>query len=364
MATKPILWEPFTVGRLELGHRLALAPMTRSRANADGTPGSGAALYYRQRASLGLLITEGTQPSADGQGYLTTPGIYTQAHIDGWREVSDAVHAEGGALFIQLMHVGRISHPDNTPHHRHAVAPSAIAPGTKIFTPTGEQDIPVPRELSVDEIAATVEDFRHAAASAIAAGADGVEIHAANGYLLTQFLSPNANQRTDSYGGSVENRARFVIEVAAAIADEIGADRTGIRISPGLKAGGIDEGAREDIHAQYEYLVAELVKLGLAYLHVHHGGDDELLRTLRALWPTALLVVRLGRTREQLGDDIEAGLADILPLGRWALANPDVVERLRRDAEFNEPDPSTFYGGNAHGYTDYPTLAEVAASDS
>lgn len=361
MASKPILWEPFELGRIQLKHRLALAPMTRSRANADGTPGAGAALYYRQRASLGLLITEGTQPSADGQGYLTTPGIYTQAHIDGWREVADAVHAEDGALFIQLMHVGRISHPDNTPHRRQGVAPSAIASGAKIFTPSGEKDVPVPRELSVEEIAATVADFRHAAASAIAAGADGVEIHAANGYLLTQFLSPNANQRTDSYGGSVENRARFVIEVAAAIAEEIGADRTGIRISPGLKAGGIDEGSREDIHAQYEYLVAELAKLKLAYLHVHHGGDDELLRKLRALWPTALLLVRLGRTREQLGEDIEAGLADVLPLGRWALANPDVVERLRRDAEFTVPDPATFYAGGEHGYTDYPTLAEGQA---
>ena len=363
MATKPILWEPFHLGRLELSHRLALAPMTRSRANADGTPGPGAALYYRQRASLGLLITEGTQPSADGQGYMNTPGIYTPAQIEGWREVTDAVHAEGGALFIQLMHVGRISHPENTEHHRQGVAPSAIAPATKIVTPSGMHDNPVPRELSVDEIAATVADFRHAAASAIAAGADGVEVHAANGYLLTQFLSPNANHRTDSYGGSVENRARFVIEVAAAVADEIGADRTGIRISPGLTAGGIDEGPREDVHAQYEYLVAELAKLNLAYLHVHHGGDDDLLRKLRALWPTALLVVRLGRTREQLGDDIEAGLADILPLGRWALANPDIVERLRVDAPFTEPDPSTFYGGGAHGYTDYPTLEEAAVGD-
>ncbi len=362
MADKPILWEPFELGRIQLKHRLALAPMTRSRANADGTPGAQAALYYRQRASLGLLITEGTQPSADGQGYLTTPGIYTQAHIDGWRAVTDAVHAEGAALFIQLMHAGRISHPDNTEHHRQPVAPSPIAPGTKIVTPSGLQDVPTPRALSTDEIAATVADFRHAAASAIAAGADGVEIHAANGYLPNQFLSPNANQRTDSYGGSVENRARFVIEVADAIVAEIGADRTGIRISPGTKAGGLDEGSREDIHAQYEYLVAELARRNLAYLHINHAGDDELLASLRRLWPSALLLVRPGRPREQLGDDIEAGLADVLPLGRWALANPDVVERLRSGAEFNEPDQPSFYSGGDHGYIDYPTLAEVAAS--
>lgn len=357
MTANPALWQPFQLGRLTLDHRLALAPMTRSRALADGTPGEGAALYYRQRASLGLLISEGVQPSADGQGYLNTPGIYTQAHIDGWREVTDAVHAAGGALFLQLMHAGRVSHPDNTPHHRAPVAPSAIASGGQVMTPTGLQDSPVPHELSIDEIAATVADYRHAAASAVAAGADGVEIHAANGYLPNQFLSPNANHRTDQYGGSVANRARFVIEIAQAIAEEIGADRTGIRISPGLPASGIDEGEREAVHAQYTYLVGELAKLDLAYLHVHHLGDDELLRSIRELWPNALLVLRLGRTREQLGDDIVAGLADIVPVGRWALANPDLVERLRRDAGFNDADPSTFYTGGAHGYTDYPTLA-------
>jgi NADH:flavin oxidoreductases, Old Yellow Enzyme family len=359
VAVNPIVWEPFQLGRLELSHRLALAPMTRSRANADGTPGAGAALYYRQRASLGLLITEGTQPSAVGQGYLTTPGIYTPAQVAGWREVADAVHEEGAALFIQLMHAGRISHPDNTELHAQPVAPSAIAPGTKIVTPSGLQDVPTPRALSTDEVVATIADYRHAAASAMAAGADGVEIHAANGYLPNQFLSPNANQRTDSYGGSVENRARFVIELADAIAAEIGADRVGVRISPGMKAGGLDEGSREDIHAQYEYLVAQLATRKLAYLHINHAGDDELLAGLRRLWPTALLLVRPGRPREQFGEDIAAGLADVLPLGRWALANPDVVERLRLDAGFNDPDPASFYSGGAHGYTDYPTLAAV-----
>lgn len=353
------LWQPFTLGRLELPHRLALAPMTRNRADADGTPGDLVADYYGQRASLGLLITEGTQPSADGQGYLNTPGIYTDAHIAGWRKVAEAVHSADGHLFVQLMHVGRISHPDNTPHHRQPVAPSAIAPGQDMFTASGPQPMPVPRALSTEEIAGVIAEFRHAAASAIAAGADGVEIHAANGYLLHQFLSPNANERSDQYGGSVENRSRFVVEVAAAVADEIGADRTGIRISPAFPLGGIDEGLREDVHAQYLDLVARLAPLELAYLHVHHLGDDGLLAALRESWPTAVLVVRYGRTREQIADDIDAGLADIAPLGRFALANPDVVERLKTDAPLTDVDPDTLYTGGARGYVDYPTLTHA-----
>lgn len=353
------LWQPFTLGRLELSHRLALAPMTRNRADADGTPGDLVAEYYGQRAGLGLLITEGTQPSDDGQGYLNTPGIYTDAHVAGWRKVADKVHAGGGHLFVQLMHVGRVSHPDNTPHHRQPVAPSAIAPGQDMFTATGPQAIPEPRALTAEEIPAVIAEFRHAAASAIAAGADGVEIHAANGYLLHQFLSPNANERTDRYGGSVENRSRFVVEVAAAVADEIGADRTGIRISPAFPLGGIDEGSREDVHAQYLDLVGRLAPLDLAYLHVHHLGDDELLQSFRDAWPTAVLVVRYGRTREQIADDIDAGLADIAPLGRFALANPDVVERLRTGAPLNDLDPETLYAGGERGYIDYPTLTRV-----
>lgn len=353
------VWQPFTLGRIELPHRLALAPMTRSRANFDGTPGELAAEYYGQRASLGLVITEGTQPSEDGQGYLNTPGIHTPEQVAGWAKVADAVHDGGGHLFIQLMHVGRISHPDNTPHHRQPVAPSAISAEQDMFTAEGPKKTPVPRELSVAEIQDVIGEFRHAAASAIAAGADGVEIHAANGYLLHQFLAPNANQRTDEHGGSVENRARFVIEVAQAVADEIGADRTGIRISPAFPLGGLDEGDAEAVRAQYRYLVAELAKLNLVYLHVHHLGDDELLASLRNLWPTALLVVRYGREREGIAADIDAGLADIAPLGRFALANPDIVERLRTDAPLNDLDPATLYTGGANGYTDYPALTRA-----
>lgn len=351
------LWNPITVGRTTLTHRLALAPMTRSRANADGTPGPHTAEYYAQRASLGLLITEGVQPSDDGQGYLNTPGIYTQAHIDGWRTVTSAVHDKGAAIFLQLMHVGRMSHPDNTPHHRQSLAPSAIGANSDMFTPAGRQPVPVPREMTDQDIATTIADFRHAAASAIAAGADGVEIHGANGYLLHQFLSPNANHRDDQYGGSVQNRSRLAVEIAAAIAEEIGPDRVGIRLSPGLPIGGIDEG--DTVGEQYRHLVGELAKLDLAYLHLFHIGDDELLRNLRAAWPTALLVLRVGRTLDALDRDVQEGLADIVPIGRWALANPDVVERIREGAPLADADPATFYGGGAAGYIDYPALSQA-----
>lgn len=351
------LWSPVRVGGLELPHRLAMSPMTRSRALPDGTPGELSSLYYAQRASLGLLISEGTQPSEDGQGYVFTPGIYTEGHIAGWKKVADRVHAEGGHLFIQLMHVGRISHPDNTPHHRQPVAPSAIAPGIQMFTVTGGmQDIPTPRALSTDEVRSTVEDFRIAAAAAIKAGADGVEIHGANGYLVHQFIAENANARTDPYGGSPENRARFGIEVARAVVQEIGADRTGFRISPGNPAGGLDEGP--DGLNVYRSLIKGLASLDLAYLHVLHGGNEEFLREIRSLWPNALLVNRAGRPLDQISMDVDAGLADVSPVGAWALANPDLVNRLKIGAPLTPADPSTFYGGDAHGYTDYPTLAE------
>jgi 2,4-dienoyl-CoA reductase-like NADH-dependent reductase (Old Yellow Enzyme family) len=319
-----------------------------------GKPGEFAAEYYSQRASLGLLISEGTQPSEDGQGYPNSPGIHADDHVDGWREVTDAVHAEGGHLFIQLMHAGRMSHPDNTPHGRQAVAPSAIEPNEQIFTPGGLKQIPRPRALSLEEIGATVDDYRQAAARAIEAGADGVEIHAANGYLIQQFLSPNANTREDAYGGSIANRIRFALEVATVVVEEIGADRTGIRLSPGSRLGGIDEGA--NYGELYRTLVAELAKLDLAYLHIAHNGDEQLLKDIRAMWSGALLVNRVNRPLEHLGQDVESGLADVSPVGRWALANPDFVHRLRTGQPFNEPDPKTFYGGGARGYTDYPRL--------
>jgi N-ethylmaleimide reductase len=351
----PTLWNEVSVGRITLPHRLAMAPMTRNRALPDGSPTPLMAEYYTQRASMGLLITEGTQPSDDGQGYLLTPGIYRPEHVAAWRLVTDAVHTAGAHMFLQLMHVGRNAHPDNTPHHRQALAPSAITPGTDIFTATGMQLSPPPREMTHNDIATTISDFRHAAKSAIEAGADGIELHGANGYLLHQFLSPNANQRSDQYGGSTENRSRFVIEVAAAVADEIGSDRVGIRLSPGQATGGIDEG--NGVTEQYHHLVAALEPLDLAYLHLVQIGDEELLHDIRHTWNSTLLVHRPGRDLATLSSDLETGTADIVPVGRWALANPDLVERLRHNAPLNDADPSTFYGGGRAGYTDYPTLS-------
>jgi N-ethylmaleimide reductase len=349
------LFSTVRVGRHTLSNRLVMAPMTRSRAEVDGTPGALAAMYYAQRATVGLIVTEGTQPSDDGQGYLTTPGIYTDAHVAGWQPISTAVHAQGGHLFIQLMHVGRMSHPDNTPHHRQPVAPSAIAPGAPMFTVKGMQPIPEPRALSADEIRQTVADFRLAARRAIEAGADGVEIHGANAYLVHQFFAPSANTRSDQYGGSIENRARFAIEVAAAIAEEIGSDRTGIRLSPGAKMGGIDEGPQgPDL---YRHLVAELGKLGLAYVHVLHQGDEALLADIRRLWNGTLIVNRPGRLREHIGADVASGLAELESYGQMVLANPDFVARLKTHAPMNDADRNTFYGGSAQGYTDYPALS-------
>jgi N-ethylmaleimide reductase len=349
----PHLWDPIALGSLQLPNRLVMAPMTRSRATPAGVPTTLNAEYYAQRAGFGLIVTEGTQPSDDGQGYIFTPGIYTDAHVAGWKGVADRVHAAGGHIFIQFMHVGRIAHPSNTPHGRQPLAPSPVRPAGQMFTLSGLQDFPEPRALSTAEVEATIRDFRHAAASAIAAGVDGVEIHGANGYLVQQFLAENANRRTDRYGGSIENRVRFAVEVATGVAEEIGADRTGIRISPGNTFNDIVEG---DSHALYRALVPQLAALRLGYLHVLHRGDEELLRWIRGAWPTTLIVNRAGRPREHIADDVESGLADMAAVGAFALANPDLVERLKTGAALNEPDPATFYGGDARGYTDYPAL--------
>lgn len=349
------LLTPVHVGRHTLKNRLVMAPMTRSRAEFDGTPGDLAAEYYAQRADVGLIVSEGTQPSDDGQGYLMTPGIYTAAHVEGWRKVAAAVHDKGGRLFIQLMHAGRMSHPDNTPHHRQGVAPSAIAPAAPMFTVKGMQEIPVPRALTAEEVRQTVTDFRTAARKAMEAGADGVEIHGANAYLVQQFFAPSANVRTDEYGGSIENRARFAIEVATAVAEEIGANRTAIRLSPGTTMWGINEGAEgPDL---YRYLVAELDLIGLAYLHIMHQGNEPLLEDLRKLWKQPLILNRPGRPRTQIGSDVSTGLADLESYGQMILANPDFVTRLKVDAPMNDADRNTFFGGASQGYIDYPTLA-------
>lgn len=347
------LWTSASLGHLSLPNRLVMAPMTRSRATYSGSPTDLNATYYAQRASAGLIISEGTQPSDDGQGYTLTPGIYTDEHVAGWRRVTDKVHAAGGRIFIQLMHVGRASHPDNTPHHRQSVAPSAIAAHAKMFTMKGMQDMPEPRALDAKGIADAIREFRHAARSAINAGADGVELHGANGYLIHQFLSENANCRTDAYGGTIANRIRFAIEVAAGVADAIGADRTGIRLSPGGTFNDISEG---DTTALYQALIPELARLKLAYVHIINNSNDDLITWARPRWPTAVMVNQPGLVRGDLAKAIDAGVADFVSVGALVLANPDLVARLRTNAPLNAPDPTKFFGGDAHGYTDYPSL--------
>ena len=351
------LWQPIQVGDIKLNHRLAMAPMTRGRATAQGVPTDLNAEYYAQRASMALIISEGTQPSEDGQGYLFTPGIYTDDHVIGWRKVTEAVRGAGSQMFVQLMHVGRVSHPANTPHGRQAIAPSAVKPNSKMFTLSGLQDIPEPRALRADEIPAVIQEFRHAAATARRAGAAGVEIHGASGYLVQQFLSDNANLRTDQYGGSVEGKIRFAVEVASAVADEIGAGRTGIRISPGNTFNGI---AESDVHTVYGALIHELSRLGLAYLHVAHMGDEVLLRKIRGIWPGVVILNRGGADLPARIADIDNGIADVIAVASMSLANPDLVERIKTNAPLNAPDPSTFFGGGPKGYTDYPTLSMTA----
>ncbi|CND52350.1 N-ethylmaleimide reductase [Mycobacterium tuberculosis] len=348
------IWQPVTLGDVKLEHRLVMAPMTRNRSTPEGVPTGLNATYYAQRAAdAALIITEGVQPSADGQGYLNTPGVHTDDQVAGWRQVTDAVHEAGGKIFIQLMHVGRMGHPANTPHGRTPVAPSAVRAAGTIVTASGPAELPVPRALTTAEVAGVVGDFRRAAAGAIAAGADGVEIHGGNGYLVHQFLAPNTNLRTDEYGGSLEKRARFAFDVAEAVAAEIGAGRTGIRLAPGNPFNDMSE---PDPKPLYEHLTGRLAGLNLAYLHVVHNGDEETTSAMRAAWPHAMLVNRARTEFTSRLADFDTGLADAISVGALHIANPDLATRLRSGAELNTPDPATFYGGDSRGYTDYPAL--------
>ncbi|MHC8944138.1 alkene reductase [Advenella incenata] len=362
--TQKSLFEPYTLGSLALSNRIVLAPLTRNRAQAGFVPSELAPTYYSQRASAGLLIAEATQISQQGQGYQDTPGIYTQAQIDGWRQVTDAVHAKGGRIFLQLWHVGRISHVALQENGAAPVAPSAIRAETKTFVNNEFLPVSEPRALSLDELPGIVEDFRKAAANAIAAGFDGVEIHAANGYLLDQFLKDGSNVRDDAYGGTVDNRARLALEVAAAVVKEVGAERTGIRISPISPANGISS---SDPQAQFDYLVAQLDALGLVYLHVVEGATggardvapfdfDALRRQFRNTY-----IANNGYDLELANTRLEEGKADLFAFGRPFIANPDLVERLKTGAPLADLDQATLYGGGAKGYIDYPALASADA---
>lgn len=355
------LFEPYTLGSLTLSNRIVMTPLTRNRAGAGFVPSEHAATYYSQRASAGLLISEATQISQQGQGYQDTPGIYTQAQIDGWRSVTEAVHAKGGRIFLQLWHVGRVSHTDLQENGTAPVAPSALRAATKVFVNNRFVDVSEPRALDISELPGIVGDFRRAALNAIAAGFDGVEIHGANGYLLDQFLKDGANVRTDAYGGSVENRARLLLEVAAAVVSEVGAERTGIRLSPVSPANGVSS---TDPQAQFDYLVDQLNALGLAYLHVVEGATGG---------PRDVAPFDFGSLRQRFnntyiannGYDLNLATstliedkADLIAFGRPFIGNPDLVERLQTDAALSAFDPATLYGGGAAGYIDYPPLTE------
>lgn len=356
------LFEPFVLGEVTLANRLVMAPMTRSRAAAHGVPTPEMARYYAQRATAGLIVTEGTQPSPVGQGYPWTPGLHTAEQVAGWRGVTDAVHAAGGRIFVQLMHVGRMSHSDNK-DGLEAVAPSAVTAPGMMFTPSGPQPHDPPRALATDEVPTVVDEFVAGARNAVNAGFDGVELHGANGYLIHQFLAPSTNQRDDPYGGSPQARVRFPLEVAAAVAAAIGAERVGIRISPGTGANGVVEDDPADLAATYGALADGLAELGIAYLsQVWTPGNARLLADLRRRFGGAVLVNDASApvvTPEAARALVDDGRADLVAIGRAFLANPDLVRRFQLGAPLNEADPATFYGGDGRGYTDYPVLGDA-----
>jgi N-ethylmaleimide reductase len=359
------LFSPLKLGDLTLRNRVIMAPMTRNRASADGfVQGPLNVTYYAQRAGAGLIVTEASQVSQQGMGYPLTPGIYSDAQVEGWRPVVEAVHAKGGRIFLQLWHVGRISHPAHQPGGTLPVSSSAIAPkGISSFTPNGPQPIPTPRALELREIPGIIDDFRRGAINAKRAGFDGVEIHGANGYLLDQFLRDGVNQRTDEYGGSVENRARLGLEVAQAVIEVWGKDRVGYRMSPSSTFNDMRD---SNPHATFGYIAQELSKLGIGYLHTiepteadyKHGlaeSDGVRASYLRERFD-GVLMTNGGFTAERAQRYVEADHADAIAFGVPFLANPDLPERLRRGAPLNAPDPASFYGGTEKGYTDYPAL--------
>jgi len=348
------LFLPYELGDLPLANRAVMAPMTRSRAVEGNVPHPLAATYYAQRASAGLIVTEATQVSPQGVGYIRTPGIHSAEQVAGWKTVTDAVHGRGGKIFLQLWHVGRISHPD---FHDGAlpVAPSAIAAQGTVFTAQGPKPMVTPRALTLAEIPGIVEQFRAGAENAKAAGFDGVEIHGANGYLLDQFTRDGTNQRTDAYGGSVENRARLPLEVLDAVVDVWGAGRVGYRISPN---GAFNSMSDADPARTFAHLVGELDRRGIGYLHVVDpvaDGAKRLSPVLRKIFDGAY-IVNGGFDLAAADAVIASGEADLVAFGVPFLANPDLPERFKRGAALNPPDQATFYAGDAKGYVDYPEL--------
>ena len=359
---KTALFQPLRLGDIELANRMVMAPLTRNRAEAGNVPGNMTIEYYAQRASLGLLIAEATQVSAQAQGYIATPGLHTPEQIAGWRKVTDEVHARGGKIFVQLWHTGRMSHTAFQPGENAPVAPSAIAAKAKTYIPgAGYVDTSTPRALETAEIAGIVDDFRTAARHAIEAGFDGVEVHGAHGYLIDAFLRDGSNHRSDAYGGSIENRARFLVEVMAAVIGEIGASKVGIRISPVSPVNDSNESQPQPL---FEHVVRELEKLHPVYIHVVEGAtggprdiapfDYEALRKLYSgVW-----MLNNGYTQDMAQDAVASGRADLISFGRLVITNPDLPRRFKENAPLNEmfPDAPLYGGQGPHGYTDYPAL--------
>lgn len=353
------LFSPAKLGAISISNRIVMAPLTRNRAGEAGVPQPINVTYYEQRASAGLIITEATPISAMAHGYPLLPGIYTDAQIAGWKKITDAVHAKGGKIVIQLWHVGRISHPSLLPNNALPVAPSAVKPAGKAFTYQGLVDYVEPRALDVSELPGIVADYVHATKAALAAGFDGVEVHAANGYLLDQFLRDGSNKRTDNYGGSFENRARLLMEVTKAVVNVAGADKVGVRLSP---VNPFNDMQDSNPQALFNYVAEQLNQFGLAYLHaveggIHGGGEAEPFdfEAFRKQFKGAY-IANLSYDKVRGNAAIASGHADAVAYGVPFIANPDLVERFKVDAPLNDADPSSFYGGSEKGYIDYPFL--------
>jgi len=356
------LLEPYHLGPITLPNRLVMAPLTRNRAVEGLVPSPLAVEYYGQRASAGLLVTEASQVSQQGQGYQDTPGIYSKEQVAGWRKVTDRVHERGGRIFIQLWHVGRVSHTSLQPDNGAPVAPSAIRAKGKTFVGGTFTEISEPRALTLEEIPGIIESFKRGTANALEAGFDGVEIHGANGYLLDQFAKDGTNKRTDAYGGSIENRAKLMLEVSKVVAAEAGAEKTGIRISPVTPANDVSDSNPQPL---FDYIVDHLNALKLVYIHVIEGatgGPRDIAPfdygSLRNRFKGAY-VANNGYDFELANKVLAANEADLIAFGKPFISNPDLVERLKRGAPLNAPDKATFYGGGAKGYTDYPVLGEA-----
>jgi N-ethylmaleimide reductase len=355
------LFSTFQLGPHQLKNRMVMAPMTRNRALAGNVPAPFAATYYQQRASAGLIVTEATQVVPEGQGYPNTPGIHSKEQVEGWKKITQAVHAAGGKIFLQLWHVGRISHSDYQPNKGLPVAPSAIPAPGKVYTPEGMKKFETPRALETSEIPGIVEGFRKGAQNALEAGFDGVEVHGANGYLIDQFLQTGTNQRTDKYGGSVENRARLLLDVTRAVIGVWGKDRVAVRLSPNGTFNGMSDANSKET---FSYAISELNKLGIVYLHlregtpadVKHGRQPVPITTFRPLYKGALMI-NDGYTKERAETAVATGQADLVAFGVLFLANPDLPRRFKENAPLNQPDVNTFYVPGEKGYTDYPALA-------